>query len=84
MPWVRWEKDLRLSLAHLDWHISKFNGKEVFVVLDDSSRRVLAGGEFDAGTTENSMKLLQEALDSFGWLTSIREVMTDHGTQVLC
>ncbi len=51
------------------------------MVLDDSSRRILAGGEFDAETTENSIKLLQEALDSFGWLTSIREVMTDHGTQ---
>ena len=80
-PWVRWERDHSLSLVHLDWHISKFNGKEVCVVLDDSSRCILAGGEFDAETTENSIKLLQEALDSFGWLTSIREVMTDHGTQ---
>jgi len=80
-PWVRWERDHSLSLVHLDWHISKFNGKEVCVVLDDSSRRILAGGEFDAETTENSIELLQEALDSFGWLTSIREVMTDHGTQ---
>ena len=80
-PWVRWERDHSLSLVHLDWHVSKFNGKEVCVVLDDSSRRILAGGEFDAETTENSIKLLQEALDSFGWLTSIREVMTDHGTQ---
>ena len=51
------------------------------MVLDDSSRRILAGGEFDAETTENSIELLQEALDRFGWLTSIREVMTDHGTQ---
>ena len=80
-PWVRWERDHSLSLVHLDWHISKLNGKEVCVVLDDSSRRILAGGEFDAETTENSIKLLQEALDRFGWLTSIREVMTDHGTQ---
>lgn len=30
-------------------------------------------------TTENSIKLLQEALDRFGWLTSIREVMTIMG-----
>jgi hypothetical protein len=58
-PWVRWERDHSLSLLHLDWHISKFNGKEVCVVLDDSSRRILAGGEFDAETTENSIKLLQ-------------------------
>ena len=50
-------------------------------MLDDSSRRILAGGEFDAETTENSIKLLQEALENYGWMTSIREVMTDHGTQ---
>ena len=57
------------------------DGKKVCVVLDDSSRRILAGGEFDAETTENSIGLLQEALENYGWLTSIREVMTDHGTQ---
>ena len=80
-PWVRWERDHILSLVHLDWHISKCNGKEVCIVLDDSSRCILAGSEFDAETTENSIELLQEALDNFEWLTSIREVMTDHWTQ---
>ena len=50
-------------------------------VLDDSSRCILAGGEFDAETTENSISLIQEALDNFGWLTSISQAMTDHGTQ---
>ena len=66
---------------HLDWHVSKCNGKKVCAVLDDSSRRILSGGEFDAETTENSIILLQEALDSFGWLTGISQVMTDHGSQ---
>jgi putative transposase len=80
-PWVRWERDHSLSLVHLDWHTRDSDGKKVCVVLDDGSRRILAGGEFDAETTENSIKLLQEALDNYGWLTSIREVMTDHGTQ---
>ncbi|MBN1323940.1 MAG: hypothetical protein JW986_08110 [Methanotrichaceae archaeon] len=50
-------------------------------VFDASSRRILTGGEFDEGTTENSILILQEALDSFGWLTSISQVMTDHGAQ---
>jgi len=31
----------------------------------------------------NSISLLQEALDNFGWLTEIGQVMTDHGTRVL-
>ncbi|MGA9098369.1 MAG: hypothetical protein WB392_05495 [Methanotrichaceae archaeon] len=38
-------------------------------VLGDSSRRILASGEFDAETTENSIKLHQEAMDNFAWLT---------------
>jgi transposase InsO family protein len=81
-PWVRWERDHSLTLVHLDWHDSDINGKKACAVLDDSSRRILAGGEFDEETSDNSIHLLQEALDNFGWLTSISQVMTDHGTQV--
>ena len=80
-PWVRYEREHSLTLVHLDWHTSKCNDKKVCAVLDDSSRRILSGGEFDAETTENSIFLLQEALDNFGWLTGISQVMTDHGTQ---
>jgi hypothetical protein len=36
----------------------------VCMVLDDSSRRILAGGEFDAKTTENRLHLLKEAMVS--------------------
>ena len=62
-PWIRYEREHSLSLVHLDWHTSKFNGKKVCAVLDDSSRRILAGGEFDLETTENSISLFQGALD---------------------
>ena len=51
----------------------------ICVVLDDSSRRILAGGEFDAETTENSLWLLREAMDKFGCLASIEQVLTDRG-----
>jgi putative transposase len=51
------------------------------MVLDDSSRRILAGGEFDAETTENSLQFPKEAMDRFGCLASIRQVLTDRGTQ---
>jgi putative transposase len=80
-PWVRYERKHSLTLVHLDWHTSKCDGKKVCAVLDDSSRRILAGGEFDAETTENSIRLIKEALENFGWLTGISQVMTDHGTQ---
>ena len=70
-------------MVHLDWHTSNHDGKKVdiCVVLDDSSRRILASGEFDAETTDNVLQLLKEAMGEFGWLTSIREVLTDRGTQ---
>jgi len=45
------------------------------------NRRILAGGEFDAETTDNALQLLKEAMDRFGWLTSIGQVLTDRGTQ---
>jgi putative transposase len=82
-PWIRYERDHSLSLVHLDWHTSNHNGKKVYVcvVLDDSSRCILAGGEFDAETTENALQLLKEAMDKFGWLASIEQVLTDRGTQ---
>jgi len=68
-PWIRYERDHSLSLVHLDWHTCKHNGKKMYVcvVLDDSSRCILAGGEFDAETTENALQLLEEAMNKFGW-----------------
>ena len=82
-PWIRYERKHSLSLVHLDWHTSNHDGKKVYicVVLDDSSRRILAGGEFDAETTENSLQLLKEAMNKFGCLASIEQVLTDRGTQ---
>jgi hypothetical protein len=70
-------------MVHLDWHTSIHDGKKVYicVVLDDSSRRILAGGEYDAEATDNALQRLKEAMDRFGWLTSIRRVLTDRGTQ---
>ena len=54
-PWIRYERKHSLTPVHLDWHTSQINGKEVCVVLDDSSRFILAGGEFAAATGEVSI-----------------------------
>ena len=70
-----------MSMVHLDWHTSDINGMQVCAVLDDSSRCVLAGGEFQEAATENAIKLLQEAISKYEWLTDIREVLTDRGSQ---
>jgi putative transposase len=83
-PWIRYERAHSLSAVHMDWHISKVvPGKHVCVVLDDSSRKILLGGEFNEETSENAILLLKVALDQcclvYNW--GIRECITDHGTQ---
>jgi putative transposase len=80
-PWIRYERKHSLTAVHLDWHTSHFNNKEVCVVLDDSSRFILAGGEYSAATGENSIDLVRKALDEYGKVRKIQEVITDHGTQ---
>jgi len=79
--WIRYEREHSLTAVHLDWHTSKINGKELCVVLDDSSRCILAGNEFDEATAENSINLVQEVLDRFGEIRKIEQVITDHGSQ---
>ena len=65
-PWIRYERKHSLTAVHLDWHTSRINGKEVCVVLDDSSRFILAGGEFVAATGEASIDLVRRTLDDYG------------------
>ena len=83
-PWVQYERDHSLSAVHMDWHISRVvPEKQVCVVLDDASRKVISGGEFDSASAENSVLLLKEALDTcrFKYNLGIRECISDHGTQ---
>lgn len=83
-PWIRYEREHSLSAVHMDWHESKvIPGKQVCVVLDDASRKVLSGGEFGNATAENSVLLLKDALDTcrFMYNLGIRECISDHGTQ---
>jgi len=80
-PWIRYERKHSLTAVHLDRHTSGVNGKQVCVVLDDSSRLVLAGGEFSEATSASSIDLVRKALNEFGGIRKIQEVITDHGTQ---
>ncbi len=56
--WIRYERKHSLTAVHLDWHTGKVVKKEVCVVEDDSSRYILAGGEFNAATAETSISLV--------------------------
>lgn len=83
-PWIRYERAHSLSAVHMDWHESRVvPGKQVCVVLDDASRKVLSGGEFDNANEENSVLLFKEALQSCrqAYNLGIRECISDHGTQ---
>jgi putative transposase len=82
--YCKYERKHSFSLVHLDWHDSKvINGKHVCSVEDDASRLILAGGEFDHATTENSVELMREAIrHAFeGYSAVILEANTDKGTQ---
>jgi putative transposase len=51
------------------------------VVLDDASRKVLAGGEYGRRSARASVMLLQEAVEKYGHVRRLREVITDHGSE---
>jgi putative transposase len=80
-PWIRYEREHSLSAVHIDWHESKINGKQLCTILDDASRKVLAAGEFDNATEENSLKVMTEAIEKNVPLYPIRSVISDHGSQ---
>ena len=82
--WIRYERKHSLSAVHLDWHESKvIPGKQVCVVLDDASRKILSGSELDHATAENSVEILKEAVERYTPIYSIRigSSISDHGTQ---
>ncbi|MPL94975.1 hypothetical protein SDC9_41138 [bioreactor metagenome] len=77
-PMIRYERENSLSAVHMDWHISKYNRKQVCMVLDDASSMILAGGEFDHATAELSIRLLNEAYERYLHISPIREVIMEH------
>ncbi|MAH07281.1 IS481 family transposase [Candidatus Pacearchaeota archaeon] len=81
--YCRYERDHSFSLGHMDWHESKINGKWVIIWIDDASRNVIAGGEFDNANTENSLLIVNEAMITAEerYSAVLRELNTDRGTQ---
>lgn len=79
-PWIRYERQHSLSAGHMDWH-QHHDGRWVCVVLDDASRMILSGGEFENRSADAAVALLQEVLDKYGHVRRLREVITDHGSE---
>ncbi len=70
-----------MSAGHIDWQEWDGTDIKVCVILDDASRMVLAGGEFSEIDTENSKLVIDQMVDKFRWLCSMREMIPDHGSK---
>ena len=75
--WIRYERKHSLTAVHMDWYYDSSTGKWITAVLDDASRMILAYGEFEHATAENTIGVLKLALE-YG---KIKQVITDHGSQ---
>lgn len=81
-PWIRYERKYSLSAGHMDWHTAKWQeNTQVCIVLDDSSRKILAAVECSNATEEESIKLVKQVIEEYKHIRKIREIITDHGTQ---
>ena len=81
--YCRYEREPSFSLGHMDWHESKINGKWVIVWIDDASRNILEGGEFDNANTKNSLAIVDKAIEIANkkYSAVLRELNTDRGPQ---
>jgi putative transposase len=62
--WICYEREHSMSLWHTDWFY--YNKKWIIACLDDASRLAVGYGVFDEATTENTIKVLKEAMDNYG------------------
>ncbi len=79
-----YERDHSFSLVHLDWHDSDcIPGKKVCVVIDDTSRNIICGDEFDNEYEEYAIRLMDEAIKKAykEYSSVIRECNSDKGSQ---
>ena len=79
--WVRYERDHSMSAGHIDWHESAVNGKKLCAIIDDSSRKILAAGEFDSVTTANTITVLDAMVREYENICPLRELIMDHGSE---
>jgi len=74
--WVRYERRYSNSLWHADWF--EETHEQIILFEDDASRFITGYGVFTNANTENSNRVLYQAITSYG---RPKQMMTDHGTQ---
>jgi len=75
--WVRYEREHSMSLWHTDW--KQLDSGEWWIAYEDDASRLITGyGVFQEATAENTIRVLEQAIDKHG---CPREILTDRGTQ---
>lgn len=73
--WISWERKHSNSLWHIDY--SELDGKQVLGLIDDASRFVPWGEEFDEATAENAVAALNKAVAKYG---VPQQILSDNGS----
>jgi len=60
--WVRYERKHSMSLWQGDW--KRLGEKWIIAFMDDASRLITCYGVFDSATTENTIKVLKNSLNT--------------------
>lgn len=76
--WVQYERRHSNSLWHIDY--CEIDGKQAVAILDDASRFIVAGNEFDKATAENATIVLKKAIEEYG---VPGQLLSDNGTHFL-
>ena len=79
-----YQRDHSFSLGHLDWHVSRCAlGKHVCVLIDDASRKIICGDEFDNEFEKHNIQLMKSGIKiSYKDYSSVwRQINTDKGAQ---
>lgn len=61
----RYEREHSISAVHIYRHENPLLGLQVCAILDDSSRMIIAGGEYVHYNTENTIKVIDELLRDY-------------------
>jgi putative transposase len=78
----RYERQHTGSLLHGDWHRTTENSPHAILWLDDASRKLVSGGEYETADTPNTLTTFYQAEKHLKEHNiQLREVNTDRGTQ---
>jgi putative transposase len=81
----RYERKHTGSLIHADYHRKTENHPHCIFWLDDASRKIVSGGEFDSSNADYAIQTLQEAEKEFKkYDCKIEQINTDRGAAFMC